>query len=283
MFRLIVLLLLGLGAAAPSFAADYEINLSALDALGASDAEPELPLPVIKSKAAPAKKIQPRKTPSVKVKKSVEPVVRTRTETIVRKPAAESPEAKAQENGRPAVKEEPKSAPVSAPVEDKTPSAASLSPDAGNTPPEEKASPAETAAPAAEPAFPTVEKPAAFMPAEKPGVVKNAAPEAMASVSSLSGRSALLVFDEESAELNAGIVGVLTKMAESLEPENAGKITIEAYNHDGGEGSFSRKRLSLSRAVTVRSWLLGKGFKSFGIKIINTEDGALRNNIQVSF
>lgn len=283
MFRLIVLLLLGLGAAAPSFAADYEINLSALDALGVSDAESELPLPVIKNKATPAKKIQPRKTPSLKVKKSVEPVVKIRTETIVRNLATESPEAKAEENEQPAVKEELQSAPVSAPVENETPPAVSFSPAAGNTPSEEKTPSAVTAAPVAEPVVPTVEKQAVAVSAEESGIVENTVPEAAVPVSSLSDRSALLVFDEESSELNAGIVGVLTKMVESLEAENAGKITIEAYNHDGGEGSFSRKRLSLNRAVTVRSWLLGKGFKSFGIKIINTEDDALRNNIQVSF
>lgn len=273
MFRLVVLLLLGMGIAAPSSAADYEINLSALDALETSDADFELPLPVVKKKTAVSvqKKLPPKK-PAVRVKKSVEPVVKTRT---VRKTPA--PVQKPKKEEAPAVTEEQKTLPAEEPVK------------------------TDAVVPAAEPVVENVpaalEQPAAEQNDNEKSITEKSAAEIVRTddvrqnvvpespktpVSSFDNREAVLVFDDESSELNAGIIKALTELTGRIETENPGKITIEAYNYDDGEGSFSRKRLSLNRAVAVRSWLLGKGCKSFGIKIINTEDVSLRNNILVS-
>lgn len=273
MFRLVVLLLLGMGIAAPSSAADYEINLSALDALETSDADFELPLPVVKKKTAVSvqKKLPPKK-PAVRVKKSVEPVVKTR---MVRKTPA--PVQKPKKEEAPAVTEEQKTLPAEEPVK------------------------TDAVVPAAEPVVENVpaalEQPAAEQNDNEKSITEKSAAEIVRTddvrqnvvpespktpVSSFDNREAVLVFDDESSELNAGIIKALTELTGRIETENPGKITIEAYNYDDGEGSFSRKRLSLNRAVAVRSWLLGKGCKSFGIKIINTEDVSLRNNILVS-
>lgn len=273
MFRLIVLLLLGMGIAAPSSAADYKINLSALDALETSDADSELPLPVVKKQTVPARKVLPQKKPVVRVKKSVEPAVKTRS---VRKTSASAQEPKKEEI--PAVTEEQKTLPVEEPA--KTATAVP----AAETGVENVPAAAEPAAEQDDGAKPADEKTEPVVENAETGEVRqNIVPESpKAPVSSFDDRTAVLVFDEESAELNAGIVKALTGLTGRIETENPGKITIEAYNYDDGEGSFSRKRLSLSRAVAVRSWLLGKGCKSFGIKIINTEDVSLRNNIQVS-
>lgn len=273
MFRLIVLLLLGMGIAAPSSAADYEINLSALDALETSDADFELPLPVVKKKTAVSvqKKLPPKK-PAVRVKKSVEPVVKTRS---VRKTPA--PVQKPKKEEAPAVTEEQKTLPAEEPVK-----TAAVVPAAE---PVVENVPAAVEQPAAEQndnEKSITEKSAAEI-VRIDDVRQNVVPESPKTpVSSFDNREAVLVFDDESSELNAGIIKALTELTGRIETENPGKITIEAYNYDDGEGSFSRKRLSLNRAVAVRSWLLGKGCKSFGIKIINTEDVSLRNNILVS-
>ena len=276
MFRLIVLLLLGMGIAAPSSAADYEINLSALDALETSDADSELPLPVVKKQTVPAQKVLPRKKTAVRVKKSVEPVVKKRSENSVVKTPVPAQEPKKEET--PAVREEQKILPVEEPAKTAVavPAAEAVIEKAPAAP-EPAAEQNDNAEPADEKAEPAAEN------VETGEVRQNVVPESpKAPVSSFDDRTAVLVFDEESAELNAGIVKALTELTGRIETENPGKITIEAYNYDDGEGSFSRKRLSLNRAVAVRSWLLGKGCKSFGIKIINTEDVSLRNNIQVS-
>ena len=276
MFRLIVLLLLGMGIAAPSSAADYEINLSALDALETSDADSELPLPVVKKQTVPAQKVLPRKKPAVRVKKSVEPVVKKRSENSVVKTPVPAQEPKKEE--APAVREEQKILPVEEPAKTAVavPAAEAVIEKAPAAP-EPAAEQNDNAEPADEKAEPAAEN------VETGEVRQNVVPESpKAPVSSFDDRTAVLVFDEESAELNAGIVKALTELTGRIETENPGKITIEAYNYDDGEGSFSRKRLSLNRAVAVRSWLLGKGCKSFGIKIINTEDVSLRNNILVS-
>ena len=50
-------------------------------------------------------------------------------------------------------------------------------------------------------------------------------------------------------------------------PKN--KIAIYSYNLDDGVDSFKKKRISLKRAVEVRSYLLKKGYKNFSIKVIN--------------
>ena len=50
-------------------------------------------------------------------------------------------------------------------------------------------------------------------------------------------------------------------------PKN--KIAIYSYNLDDGVDSFKKKRISLNRAVEVRSYLLKKGYKNFSIKVIN--------------
>lgn len=66
--------------------------------------------------------------------------------------------------------------------------------------------------------------------------------------------------------------------------DNAGgnKIAIYAYNLDDGVDAFRKKRVSLNRAVEVRSYLLKQGFKNFSIKVINVESGAPEvNRVQI--
>ena len=50
-------------------------------------------------------------------------------------------------------------------------------------------------------------------------------------------------------------------------PKN--KIAIYSYNLDNGIDTFRKKRVSLNRAVEIRSYLLKKGYKNFSIKVVN--------------
>ncbi len=59
-------------------------------------------------------------------------------------------------------------------------------------------------------------------------------------------------------------------------PKN--KIAIYSYNLDNGVDSFKRKRISLNRAVNVRSYLLKKGYKNFSIKVININNASGKQN-----
>lgn len=56
------------------------------------------------------------------------------------------------------------------------------------------------------------------------------------------------------------------------------KISITSYNIDDGKDVFYKKRLSLNRAIEVRSYLLTKGYKNYSIKVINIPVGDPREN-----
>ena len=52
------------------------------------------------------------------------------------------------------------------------------------------------------------------------------------------------------------------------------KIAIYSYNQDDGVDSFKKKRISLNRAIEVRSYLIKQGYKNFSIKVININSGS---------
>ena len=94
---------------------------------------------------------------------------------------------------------------------------------------------------------------------------------------------ATVAFEDESDLLTRKMQDILNDFSATIEKPDSTKILIEAYHYDNGENTFARKRLSLNRAVNIRSYLLNKGHKSFSIKIINVEDASLRNNAVVSY
>jgi len=71
--------------------------------------------------------------------------------------------------------------------------------------------------------------------------------------------------DELNEEQKVQISAIVAKYQNG--PKN--KIAIYSYNLDDGVDSFKKKRISLNRAVEVRSYLLKKGYKNFSIKVIN--------------
>ena len=60
------------------------------------------------------------------------------------------------------------------------------------------------------------------------------------------------------------------------QPKN--KIAIYSYNYDNGEDSFKKKRISLNRAIEIRSYLLKKGYKNFSIKVVNINNSSDKLN-----
>lgn len=106
-------------------------------------------------------------------------------------------------------------------------------------------------------------------------------------------KPSLLVKTQESTETSVGEEIYFAEGEDELVPENEAqidniinrfenakenKIAILSYNLDNGEDSFRKKRMSLNRAVAVRSYLLGKGYKNFSIKVVNLDEANGKEN-----
>ena len=72
-------------------------------------------------------------------------------------------------------------------------------------------------------------------------------------------------------ELSAENTARLAAIADGFKRPGESKILIYAYNFNDGGNDFKNKRLSLNRAVEIRSYLMTRGYKNFGIKIVNTD------------
>ncbi len=80
-----------------------------------------------------------------------------------------------------------------------------------------------------------------------------------------------LTFAADADELNDEQKKQIDGIIASFKDAKNNKIAIYAYNLEEGDDAFRRKRLSLNRAVEVRSYLLPKGYKNFSIKVINVD------------
>ena len=77
------------------------------------------------------------------------------------------------------------------------------------------------------------------------------------------------------------LVGV-AQLDGALESYGVGKV----FASDTGKrrcvvSVFRKKRMSLNRAVEIRSYLLGKGYKNFSIKVINVNEADKNNLVTV--
>ena len=88
-----------------------------------------------------------------------------------------------------------------------------------------------------------------------------------------------IIFAEGSYELDDIAKEKIDAIIASFDDAKANKIAIMAYNYDNGEDVFRKKRQSLNRAIEIRSYLLGKGYKNFSIKVINITDDAAKGNV----
>lgn len=81
-----------------------------------------------------------------------------------------------------------------------------------------------------------------------------------------------IVYEEGVSELTPAQQQQIDVIISKLENPQINKIAIFSYNLDDGKDVFRKKRLSLNRAVDVRSYLLQKGYKNFSIKVINVDE-----------
>lgn len=71
-----------------------------------------------------------------------------------------------------------------------------------------------------------------------------------------------LSFAEGSAELSDEAKQSLLDLAKSLAQDTSSRVQLLAYAADGGEGTSRARRLSLSRALAVRAFLIDQGVRS---------------------
>lgn len=83
------------------------------------------------------------------------------------------------------------------------------------------------------------------------------------------------------SELSAENAARLATIADGFKQPGESKILIYAYNSNDGGNDFKNKRLSLNRAVEIRSYLMTRGYKNFGIKIVNTDNRGKQNTVEV--
>ena len=87
-----------------------------------------------------------------------------------------------------------------------------------------------------------------------------------------------IVFADGVDELTALQKADIDKIVAKFKNTEKNKIAIYSYNLDDGVDSFRKKRLSLNRAIGIRSYLLQKGYKNFSIKVININTGSDKIN-----
>ncbi len=257
-----IALAVSLGLALTARAEDnVMIDLSVLDSLGGSYMAPAEPLfPVLPKKPTPApKKIKKKAKPvvakpkSAKVMPKVEPIIEVKElEPVVVVDVEPLPEPVAKAENpivREVVAEQPTEAPVVS--EGIVASEAPVAPE--QTPAEpEVGSQVEDALPIAEPA------------AEVPALLID---ETALSENHSVDNS--IVFAADVDELLPEQMAAIDMIIGRFKDANANKIAIYSYNLDDGVDSFRKKRLSLNRAVEIRSYLLKQGYKNFSIKVIN--------------
>jgi len=115
----------------------------------------------------------------------------------------------------------------------------------------------QSAPPPAEPAA-TIEPEPEPQPEPQPEPAQSAAlPSAASSVDEMR-----LLFNDGSAELTATAAGQLDGLAGKLMANTEARLQLLAYAKASSDGSSRARRLSLSRALAVRAYLIEKGIRS---------------------
>lgn len=91
-----------------------------------------------------------------------------------------------------------------------------------------------------------------------------------------------IVFSESNDELSEENKVQIDSIINRFENAKENKIAIYSFNLDDGNDSFRKKRISLNRAIAVRSYLLAKGYKNFSIKVVNlTEANGKEHSVRI--
>lgn len=133
-------------------------------------------------------------------------------------------------------------------------------PTAPPPPPRVAAAPPPAAAPAPAPA-------AAPPPPPPPPAQTAARPPAALPPAAIGGAGPRLVFGAGSAELPAGADATLKDMAQRMNADESLRLQVVAYAEGTADQASQARRLSLSRALTVRSYLISQGVRSTRIDV----------------
>lgn len=76
-----------------------------------------------------------------------------------------------------------------------------------------------------------------------------------------------ILFDTGSARLNADGTSTLKKVAQRMAADDKLRIQLLAYAGGSDETASQARRLSLSRALAARSYLIGEGVRSTRIDV----------------
>ncbi|MBL8688253.1 MAG: OmpA family protein [Rhodospirillaceae bacterium] len=148
----------------------------------------------------------------------------------------------------------PPPAPAPAPAAAPPPTAPAAPP----PPPRVAAAPPPAAAPAPAPAAAPPPPPPAQTAARPPAALPPAA---------IAGAGPRLVFGAGSAELPAGADATLKDMAQRMNADESLRLQVVAYAEGTADQASQARRLSLSRALTVRSYLISQGVRSTRIDV----------------
>jgi hypothetical protein len=121
----------------------------------------------------------------------------------------------------------------------------------------------------------------AAQPAPEPEVEIPAVAEPVVEPMAPAAGKGSIYFTGSNVELTGSAKTLLDSMVQSFTDPVNNKIAIYSYNYDDGEDSFRKKRQSLNRAVEIRSYLLGKGYKNFSIKVINVADRSRQGIVEI--
>jgi len=122
-------------------------------------------------------------------------------------------------------------------------------------------------APAAPPPPPRVAAAPAPAPAPPPPTQTAARPPAALPPAAIGGAGPRLVFGAGSAELPAGADATLKDMAQRMNADESLRLQVVAYAEGTADQASQARRLSLSRALTVRSYLISQGVRSTRIDV----------------
>ena len=87
-----------------------------------------------------------------------------------------------------------------------------------------------------------------------------------------------LTFAPDSDELTMEQMSAIDNEVSKYKNDKNNKIAIYSYNIDDGVDSFRKKRVSLNRALAVRTYLIRQEYKNFSIKVINVNSGSDKEN-----
>ncbi len=112
---------------------------------------------------------------------------------------------------------------------------------------------------------------------EKPSLLIDTNPKPAAQ-EKMPAKASEIFFTPESDELTDASKAEIDNIINAFENAKENKIAIYSFNLDDGNDSFRKKRISLNRAIAVRSYLLGKGYKNFSIKVVNLDEANGKEN-----